>query len=77
MSFIITTKGCPYCMRALEILDKQAMDYKQMDRQDCPELVEQVKSTFRHKTFPMIFLFGQFVGGCSELECFRFDRRPL
>lgn len=63
-----TTRWCPYCVRALALLERHGIEYVEhaMDGKRA-ELIE-VKRRFGHPTVPIILLDGTFIGGCEELE---------
>ncbi|KCZ80543.1 hypothetical protein H312_02055, partial [Anncaliia algerae PRA339] len=52
------------------ILEKKNIDYLYLDGSDKEnfELVSEVTQEYKQTTFPLIFLDGEFVGGCSDLE---------
>ncbi|CAG9576682.1 glutaredoxin-like protein [Leishmania major strain Friedlin] len=62
---------CPYCSRAKEILKSLAKDIQvyecdQMDNGE--ELRTQILQAYNHDTVPAIFINGEFIGGCSDLQ---------
>lgn len=66
-SVFIGFRECPYCVRAEEILQLKNVMYEYVLRDEQPELEKEIKKSYGHKTYPMIFVDGEFVGGCSEL----------
>lgn len=73
-SLIVTKPGCPFCQSAIEMLDKNKVQYKEFDYEEEKELVEAIKQEKRHKTFPMIFIDTEFVGGYDQLKK-RYERK--
>lgn len=61
---------CPFCVQADEILtlQKGKGNFEYIMRSDNPKLEAEVRKCFEHETYPMIFVDGEFVGGCSELR---------
>lgn len=62
---------CPYCVRAKEILkplvnDMQVYEVDEMENGE--NLRKQIYDTYNHDTVPAIFINGEFVGGCSDLQ---------
>lgn len=62
---------CPYCVRAKEILKPIAKD---MQIYECDEMANgedlraQILKSYNHETVPAIFINGEFIGGCSDLQ---------
>jgi len=60
---------CPYCQKALAILNDKAIETEVHDVSSDPELrAEIAESVGGYRTVPMIFLDGEFIGGCSDLQ---------
>jgi len=81
MFTIFYTPECPYCKRALALLDKSGKAYKGYDMKNIDGgqdfvlecLAQNPKLTGfdkNHRTRPIVFYDGQFVGGASELDQF-------
>ena len=66
-SVIYTTRFCPFCVRAKQVLDAKGVNYKEVavdgDRQARQQLLQKTGSS----TVPQIWLCGQYVGGCDDL----------
>mgnify|MGYP003154574284 CR=1 FL=1 len=69
---IYIKSGCPYCTKALEVLDKHRQEYvvNVMDGND--DLLTEVKSTWNWQTIPIIIEVSdrngfKFVGGYTDL----------
>ena len=66
---IYTTRVCPYCIRAKELLEDKGMDYTEIAVDGDPDrMSEAVKRSGGRKTVPQIFIDDQHVGGYDELE---------
>ncbi len=73
---IYIKKGCPYCDRALNLLGLAGVTptvYDVMVPQREPRAREIANRIHRDRlTVPQIFVDGQGIGGCSELEAIMF-----
>lgn len=66
--------NCPYCVKAKDILEEfneeytyiNCDDYLLADKEAFLEFIEKAAGK-AHKTFPMIFSSGKFVGGYMDL----------
>lgn len=65
---IYTREFCPYCVRALQLLDKKQVKYSHMDAgMDADRKAEMVRRADGARTFPQIFINDVHVGGCDDL----------
>lgn len=64
---IYTRLGCPYCVRALALLNKKNINYKEI-KIDGNEALRQemIERSSRH-TVPQVFINGESIGGCDDL----------
>lgn len=67
---IYTVNYCPYCKRAKKILEQQGVEFEDVDitydeEQMRPKLA---KMTGGRDSVPQIFVDGQSIGGCTDLE---------
>ena len=78
---IFFTYGCYYSEKALEILRKNNLPYKGYDINMIDGGLQKLLSVFNdnkillnynpdHRTKPIIFINGKFLGGMTELESF-------
>ena len=60
---------CPYCLKALELLKEHKADYTAIEIDDLPKLLQTLgdKLPSSHKTKPIIFRRGKFLGGYTQL----------
>ncbi|MAP94171.1 MAG: glutaredoxin 3 [Ponticaulis sp.] len=66
---IYTREWCPYCTRALSLLDKKNVDYTHIDAGMDPEKrKEMIQRAQGGSTYPQIFINDDHVGGCDELH---------
>ena len=63
-----TTRWCPFCVRALQILERRGIEYVEHAMDGKRDELLEVKRRFGHPTVPIILLDGEFIGGCDELE---------
>ena len=65
---IYTKAMCPYCARALALLEKKGADITEIkagfDREKKEEMIQRSNGG---RTFPQIFLGEEHVGGCDDL----------
>ncbi len=65
---IYTTPWCPYCQRALRLLDKKGVAYKNIDVSDDRDARAQLLALTGSHTVPQIFLGGRSIGGSDDLH---------
>jgi|TARA_R100000005_G_C4988575_1_gene196383 glutaredoxin 3 len=82
MKYIVyTKKDCPYCVKALQLLEDKNLQWASIDLQDSPDVLQSLKEAYNWKTVPMVFLENtnietqrgnpyELVGGYSDLEDF-------
>ena len=65
---IYTKFGCPYCARAMHLLEAKGVDYEEYEINSVPgkraEMLERAPGRF---TVPQIFIAGRHVGGSDDL----------
>ncbi|HEX5038268.1 MAG TPA: glutaredoxin 3 [bacterium] len=66
MITVYTTRFCPYCRSAKELLRSKKLDFKEIDVSDDDAFDALVKRT-GFKTVPQIFIGDQMIGGFNEL----------
>lgn len=62
------TPSCPYCVRALSLLDKKGVEVHEIDITEVPGAMDEmlIKSKGR-RTVPQIFIGDYHVGGFDDL----------
>lgn len=77
---IFYSKWCKYSIKALEILQNKKLEHRRYDiekvsNNDFNYLLKsfnrysnEIEFNKSHKTRPIIFYKGKFIGGCSDLE---------
>ncbi len=65
----IYTKGyCPYCTRAIALLDSKKVEYTEYKIDMQPELRDgMIKRANGSYTVPQIFIENQHIGGCDDM----------
>lgn len=65
---IYTRAFCPYCSRAVSLLQKKGVDFTEIDAgMDPDRKQEMVSRSNGARTFPQIFVGEQHIGGCDEM----------
>ena len=65
---IYTQPWCPYCARAMRILDGKGVTYREIDApHGSAAREESIRRSGGTTSVPQIFVGGQLVGGCDDL----------
>ncbi|MEE2861842.1 MAG: glutaredoxin 3 [Paracoccus sp. (in: a-proteobacteria)] len=65
---IYTTRTCPFCIRAKQLLDQKGVNYNEIDVGADPSLRSSMTQRANGKrTVPQIFVGNTHVGGCDDL----------
>jgi glutaredoxin 3 len=65
---IYTKPYCPYCVRALDLLEKKGVAFTEIEAAFDPEKrQEMVRRAGGRATFPQIFVGEVHIGGCDEM----------
>ncbi|MGD9815663.1 MAG: glutaredoxin 3 [Hyphomonadaceae bacterium] len=64
---VYTRSFCPYCTRALALLQRKGVAVTEIDAADPAKRQEMIQRSGRW-TFPQIFVGDTHVGGCDELH---------
>jgi glutaredoxin 3 len=65
---IYVKMGCPYCIRAVRLLDSKGVDYEVVNVDFGGEKKAQmVQRANGRTTVPQIFIAGRHIGGCDDL----------
>ena len=66
---IYTKFGCPYCARALRLLDEKGAAYEEYEVNTMPgKREEMLERAHGRTTVPQIFIDGRHVGGSDDLD---------
>ncbi|WP_372784114.1 glutaredoxin 3 [Phenylobacterium sp.] len=65
---IYTRPYCPYCVRALDLLEKKGVDFTEIEAGFDPEKRQEMMQRANGRaTFPQIFVGDRHIGGCDEM----------
>ncbi len=64
---IYTKPGCPYCARALALLEQKGARIENVVASQDPDLRAQMQARSGRNTFPQIFIGERHIGGCDDL----------
>ena len=65
---IYTKYGCPYCARAMRLLDDKGVQYEEYELNSTPgKREEMLQRAPGRTTVPQIFIDGRHVGGSDDL----------
>lgn len=65
---IYTRMMCPYCTRAVSLLEKKGVDFEEIDAgRDPAQKQEMINRSNGGMTFPQIFIGNEHIGGCDEM----------
>ena len=62
-----TTRSCPYCIIARQILNKKNIDFTDIAVDGKPELRQEMREKSLRRTVPQIWINQEHIGGCTEL----------
>lgn len=65
--FLYTTRFCPYCVRARELLDAKQVSYNDIAVDGSPQLRQEMMERSGRHTVPQIWIGEQHVGGYDDL----------
>ena len=66
---IYTTRTCPFCRRALQLLDSKDVEYDNIDVTGNQPLRDHMTERAGGRTsVPQTFINGQHIGGCDDLH---------
>ncbi|HEY3695341.1 glutaredoxin 3 [Phenylobacterium sp.] len=64
---IYTKPYCPYCVRALALLEEKGVDFTEVEAAFDPEKRQEMMRRSGRTTFPQIFVGDRHIGGCDEM----------
>lgn len=59
---------CPFCDRAIRLLEELKIDYDEIDLTDKADEIEKLKNETGWRTVPIIMIKGKLVGGYTDLK---------
>ncbi len=74
---IYTWTGCPFCVRALRLLDRKGVAYSEhvIDGDEAARAAMVARGSDGRRSLPQIFINDQHIGGCDALHSL--DRRGV
>lgn len=65
---IYTKPYCPYCIRALSLLEKKGVEFTEIEAAFDPEKRREMNDrSGGRNTFPQIFIGDRHIGGCDDM----------
>ena len=64
---IYTRPFCPYCARAVALLNDKGADFTEIEAGMDPALRQEMMQRSGRNTFPQIFVGEQHIGGCDDM----------
>lgn len=65
---VYTRSFCPYCTRAIALLERMGATVDEIDATGCPQKRQEMIDRSGRWTFPQIFVGDTHVGGCDDLH---------
>ncbi len=65
---VYTTKVCPYCVAAKQLLSRRGVTYEEVDVSDDHAKRQWLAETSGQRTVPQIFFGDRPIGGFSDLQ---------
>jgi glutaredoxin 3 len=70
---IYTKPYCPYCVAALDLLEKKGVTVNEIVASSDPDKRQEMIQRSGRRTFPQIFIGERHIGGCDDMLAL--DRR--
>jgi glutaredoxin 3 len=64
---IYTKPYCPYCVRAVDLLEKKGVAFTEIDAAFSPDLRAEMFQRSGRTTYPQIFVGETHIGGCDDM----------
>jgi glutaredoxin 3 len=64
---IYTQPFCPYCARALKLLESKGVAFQEIDAPGGSPARAEARARSGKTSVPQIFIAGQLIGGCDDL----------
>ena len=64
---IYTKPFCPYCTRAVKLLEDKGVSFTEIEAGSDPELRREMIQKSGRTTFPQIFIGERHIGGCDDM----------
>ena len=71
---IYTKPYCPYCIRAVSLLEKKGVAFQEIEASSDPDKRQElVQRATGRATFPQIFIGERHIGGCDDMMALEYD----
>ena len=64
---IYTKPYCPYCIRAVDLLEKKGVEFTEIEAAFDPDKRQEMIQRSGRATFPQIFIGERHIGGCDDM----------
>ena len=64
---IYTKPFCPYCDRAMALLDSKGAPYEEIPASMDADKRQEMRDRSGRTTYPQIFIDGRHIGGCDDM----------
>lgn len=64
---IYTTRNCPHCLRAKDLLKKKKISFQEIDLTEDARRRDEAEARYGWMSVPMIVIGDKFIGGADEL----------
>ena len=64
---IYTKPYCPYCIRAVDLLEKKGVAFTEIEAAFDPDRRQEMIQRSGRATFPQIFIGERHIGGCDDM----------
>ena len=65
---IYVKEPCPFCVRAIRLLDELNIAYDEIDLTDKEDEIQKLKNETGWRTVPIIMIKGKLIGGYTDLK---------
>ena len=72
---IYVKEPCPFCVRAIRLLDELNIAYDEIDLTDKEDEIQKLKNETGWRTVPIIMIKGKLIGGYTDLKALVDDGR--
>ena len=64
---IYTKPYCPYCIRAVSLLEKKGVEFTEIEAGGDPDKRREMMQRSGRSTYPQIFIGERHIGGCDDM----------
>ena len=70
---IYTSSWCPYCIKALHLLDSKGVSYQNISVDGQPDVRQKMADKAGRTSVPQVWIGDHHVGGCDDLHALERD----